>query len=69
MKGIGQDFGHPNQPRLHVPDEKQLNGPEQQGAKTDHQPDLPDVLNEGGMIRVCRENPEECWTYPKQGRR
>ena len=66
VERIGQNFGHPDQARLHVADEEQLNSPEQQGAKTDHQPNLANMLNEGGMIRMSRENPKERGTYPKQ---
>jgi hypothetical protein len=68
VKRIGQDFRHPDQAGPHIPDEEQLHGAEQQGAKADDQPDLTDVLDEGGTIAVPWKNPEQRRTHPEQRR-
>jgi len=59
VKRIGEDFRHPDQTSLDVPDEEQLHGTKQQGAKADHQPDLADVLDKGAAIGMRRINPEQ----------
>jgi len=46
MERVGHDLRHPHQARLHVLDEEQVHGTEQQSAQTHCQPDLTDVLHE-----------------------
>jgi len=46
MERVGDDFRRPHQSRLHVLDEVQVHGAEQQPAQTHGQPDLADVLHE-----------------------
>jgi hypothetical protein len=59
VKWIGQDFRHPHQAGLHVPDEEQLHGAEQESAKADNQPDLADMLDEDRSIGIGWKNPEK----------
>jgi hypothetical protein len=59
VKGISQDFRHPDQAGPDIPDEEQLHGAEQQRAEADNQPDLADMLYESGTISVCRKNSEQ----------
>jgi len=66
VKGIRQDFRHPDQAGADIPDEEQLHGAEQQRAKADNQPDLPDMLYESGTIGVRRKNAEQCRLPPQQ---
>jgi hypothetical protein len=68
VKGISQDFRHPDQAGPDIPDEEQLHGAKQQPAEADNQPDLPDVLYEGGTIGVRRKNPEQRRLPPQQRR-
>jgi len=68
VKGISQDFRHPDQASSDIPDEEQLHGAEQQRAKADNQPDLPDMLYESGTIGVRRKNAEQCRLPPQQRR-
>jgi hypothetical protein len=59
VKRIGEDFRHPHQTRTDVPDEKQLQGAKQQGAKADDQPDLADMLDESAAIGMRGINPKQ----------
>jgi len=68
VKGISQDFCHPDQAGHHIPDKEQLDGAKQQGTKADDQPDLPDVLDEGCAISVRRKNSEQRRVPPQQRR-
>jgi len=52
VERVGDDLGHPHQARLHVLDEEQVHGTEQQSAQAHRQPDLADVLHEVAAGRI-----------------
>ena len=59
VERVGEDFGHPHQPGLHVLDEEQVHGAEQQAADADDQPDQRHVAHEFGRIGVRLEEAEQ----------
>jgi len=56
VKGVGDDLGEPHQTRLHILDEEQLHGAEQQCAQADHEPDHAHIADEVGLGGVIVEN-------------
>src|SRR5882672_6019554 len=59
VEGIGEELGHPHEPRLHVADEEQVHRPEQQAACADHQPDLAGLAHELGGVGSRLERAEQ----------
>ena len=59
VERVGEDLGHPHQSGLHVLDEEQVHGAEQQTADADSQPDQADVVHEFAGSRVRLEDAEQ----------
>jgi len=55
VERIGEDFGRPNQPGLHVFQEKQLHGAKDQCARADEQPEFTHVTQELHAVARRRE--------------
>jgi len=52
VKGVGQDFCYPREPRLNVLDKKQLDSPVKDAGYGDEEPDDRNFLDESGGIGV-----------------
>ena len=59
MERVGEDLRHPDQAGLHVLDEEQVHGPEQQAAHSEDQPYLPYMRDELGGARMRLEQAEQ----------
>jgi len=69
VKWIGNDLGDPDQPGLHILDDEQLHGAEQQCTESDHQPDHAHVAQEVGLGGVVGEDAEQRGVKPEHGGR
>jgi len=66
MERIGEDLGDPHQAGLHVLDEHQVDGAEQQSAHSHRQPDQPHVVHVIGAAGGGRDPPEQRGAQPQQ---
>ena len=53
VERVGDDLGDPHEPGLHVPQEEQVHGAEQQAAEADGQPDLRRRARSALALAVC----------------
>jgi len=67
VERVGDDLGGPHQARLHVLDEKQVDGAEHEAAQSYRQPHLAQVLHEVAVGRI-REQPEQGRVNPQDYR-
>jgi len=68
VKRIGDDLRDPYQTRLHVADEEQLHGAEQQTAEAHRQPQDANVADEFSGARRGLEQAEQRGAEPQHGR-
>jgi len=68
VERVGDDLREPHQARLHVADEEQLHGAEQQSAQAHRQPQDPHMADEAGGIGRRREQAEQRRIEPQHGR-
>jgi hypothetical protein len=59
VKRVRDDLRQPDQSGLRIPDEYEMDGPEQQAAQPHHQPDLRDVIHEYPRTSVRLEEAEQ----------
>src|SRR6476646_12208790 len=59
VERVGDDFGEPHEARLHVLEEEQVHGAEDEAANPDRKPDQRGVVREGREILV-RLKQAEC---------
>jgi len=55
VERVGDDLGGPHQARLHVLDEEQVDGAEQESAQSHCQPHLAQVLHELAAGRIRKQ--------------
>ncbi|WP_382327129.1 hypothetical protein ACFJGX_22740 [Hydrogenophaga sp. UC242_50] len=69
MERVGEDLGHPHQAGLHVSDEEQVHGAEQQAAHAQREPQRAHLADERHAVRVRLEQAEHAGSGPHQQRR
>jgi len=67
VKRVRDDLGEPDEPGLHIPQEEQMYGTEEQAAETHGQPDLADLMDELRGRRVRMEKADPRRIDPKDG--